>query len=96
MREDEPQSLRQAAVNGFSVAFECQVVGQIELANPRRIAAAAEILHQQRIVKFPDFLLVQSDFAADVDADPAAAYAMPGRLAFDQIERMAERPEQFG
>ena len=96
MRQDEAQHLRQAAVDGLEVALEGEVVGQIELADARRIAAAAEILQQQRVVELPDLALAQADLAADVDADPAAAHAMPGRLAFDHVQRVAERAEKFG
>ena len=39
--------LRQAAVDELEVLFEKEIVGQIQLADPRRIAAAAEILQEQ-------------------------------------------------
>jgi hypothetical protein len=94
--EHETQGLRQAAVDVFGVAFEGDVVGQIKLADARRIAAATEVLEQQRVIEFADLLLAQPDFAADVDTDPAAADAMSGRLALDQIERITERAEEFG
>ena len=89
--EHEAQRLRQAAVDLLDVAFEGDVVGEIELADTRRVAAAAEVLQQQRIVELPDLGFAETDLAADVDADPAAAHAMAGRLAFHQIQRIAER-----
>ena len=42
---------RQAAVDRLEVALEAQVVGQVELADARGVAAAAEVLEQQRVVE---------------------------------------------
>ena len=39
---------------------------------------------------------MKADFPPDVDSDPAAADAVAGRLALDQIERITERAEEFG
>ena len=46
VRQDEAQRLRQAAVDGLEILFEGEIVGQIELADARRIAAATEVLQQ--------------------------------------------------
>ena len=51
MREDEAQHLRQAVVELLEVPLEIEIVGQIELADARGVAAAAEILQQQRVVE---------------------------------------------
>jgi len=93
--EDEAERLRQAAVDGLEVALEGQIVGQIEPADAGRIAAAAEILQQQRVVQLPYPGFAQAELAADMDPDPAAAQAVPGRLALDQVERMTERAQQL-
>ena len=52
--EHEAQRLRQAAVDGLEVVLEGEIVGQVQLADARRVAAAAEILQQQRVVEFAD------------------------------------------
>jgi hypothetical protein len=49
--EDEAQHVGQAGADGLEVALEGEVVGQVELADPRRVAAAAEVLEQQRVVE---------------------------------------------
>ncbi len=76
--------------------LKLQVVGHVELADARRVAAAAEVLQQQRVIELPYFGFAQTDLAADMDADPATADAVPGRLALDHIQCVAERAEQFG
>ena len=57
---------------------------------------AAEVLEQERIVEVPAFLFGEADVAADVHPDPAAADTVSGRLAFDEIQRVAQRAEQPG
>jgi len=94
--QHEAERLRKAAVDLLEVVLEGQIVGQIELADARRIAAAAEIFEQQRVVQLPDPALVEADFLADLHADPAAADAMTLRLPLGQVQRVAERTEQFG
>ena len=96
MGEHEPQGLGQAAVDRLEVALEGQIVGQIELADAGRVAAAAEVLQQQRVIKLPDLELAQADCLPDMDADPAATDAMSRRLALHQIERVTERAQQLG
>ena len=96
MGEHEAKRLRQAAIDLLEVMFELDVVGQIELADPRGIAAAAQILEQQRVIQFPQLEFADPDLLTDLRADEAAAHAMPGRLAFGHVERVAERAQQFG
>ena len=96
VRDDETQHLRQAAIDRFEVVLEGDIVGHIKLADARRIAAAAEIFQQQRVVKLPDLRGIEADLPADMDSDPTAAHAVSGRLAFHHVERMAERAEDLG
>ena len=63
MGEHEAKRLRQAAVDLLEVVFELDVVGQIELADPRGIAAAAQILQQQRVVQFPQLEFAEPELA---------------------------------
>ncbi len=95
MAEHETQRLRQAAVDELEVLFEGEIIGQIQLADPRRVAAAAKILQQQRVIKFGDLVLAEADFPADFDTYPAASHAMSGRLSLGEIERVAECAQQF-
>ena len=79
----------------LEVVLEGEIVGQIELADPRRVAAAAKILQQQRVIEFGDLVLAEADFPADFDTDAAASHAMSGRLPLGEIERVAECAQQF-
>ena len=90
MAQHEAQRLRQAAVDELEVLFEGEIIGQIQLADPRRVAAAAEILQQQRVIEFGDLVLAEADFPADFDADTAAPHTMSRRLSLREIERVAE------
>ena len=94
--EHEAQHLRQAVVDELEVALEREIVGEVELADARRIAGAAEILQQQRVVEVGELGLAEADLPADLHADPAAADAMSGRLPLGDVERVAQRAEQFG
>jgi hypothetical protein len=93
--EHETQHLRQAVAHQHPVALEVVVVREVELANTRCVAAAAQVFQQQSVVKLPQLLIGQAQLPADVHADPAAAHAMPRRLAFGDVERIAERCDQF-
>ncbi len=95
LRRDEAQRLRQAAVDLLEVVFEGQVVGEVELADARCIAAAAKVLQEERIIEFPDLGIAEADLAADLRADPAAADATAFRLPFVHIEGMAERAQRL-
>ena len=57
MAQHEAQRLRQAAVDELEVLLEGEIIGQIQLADARRIAAAAKILQQQRVIEFRDLVL---------------------------------------
>ena len=82
--------------DGLIALFEGEIVGLIKFADPRGVARAAEILEQQRVVKVVTVLGAEAERAADVAADPAGADAMAGRLAFGDVERVAERADQLG
>ena len=94
--EHEAEHLRQAVAHGLEIALEIQIVGEIELADASRVAAAAEVLQQQCVRQLPQLLLGETDGAADVHANPATTHAMSRRLALGDVERIAQRPDQFG
>ena len=94
--DDEFQHPAKAAVDPLEVVLEAEVIGQVELADPGGIAAAAQILQQQRVVELPQRRIVQAQASPDVGADPAAAHAMPRRLPLGEVEREAERADQLG
>ena len=50
----------------LEVVLEGEIVGQIQLADARRVAAAAEILQQQRVIELGDLGVAEADFPADV------------------------------
>jgi len=94
--EDKAQHLRQAVAHRLEVALEGQVVGQVQLADARGVAAASQVLQQQRVVQLPQLALGQADVPADVHADPAGAHAVAFGLAFGDVERVAQGADQFG
>jgi hypothetical protein len=93
MRKDKAQRLQHAAVEPLVVALKATVVGQIQLANAGGIAAAAEVLHQQRVVEVAQRGIAEAQFAANMNADPAAADAMARRLPLRHVQRMAQATE---
>jgi len=75
--------------------LNCKVVGQVELADARGVAAAAQVLEQQGVVQRPQVLLAQADGLADMHAEPAAARAMTLGLPFGDGQCMTERADQL-
>ena len=96
VREHKAQCLRKAAVDFLEVALEGEIVGEIQLADARGVAGATEVLEQQCVVEFGHLRFAEPDFAADVDADPAAAHAVARRLALGHVEGLTERAQKFG
>ena len=91
MAEHETRHLRRvAAADLLEVTLEAQVVGQVQLADARGIAAATQVLEQQRLVQRPQLIAAHADTATDVHADPAAADAKTFRLTFGKVGRMAQ------
>ena len=93
--EHEAEHVGQSVAHGLVVAPEGEIVGQVELADARGVAAAAEVLEQQRVVEIAQGGDIQADRLADVHADPAHADAVAFRLTFGQVERMAERAHEL-
>ncbi len=94
--EHEAQHMRQAAVEQLEVALELQIVGEVELADARGIAAAAQVFEQQGVVQLPLLRSGQADFSTDRHADPGAAHAVAFGLALGHVERVTEGAHQFG
>ena len=94
-RGDEVDGRGEAGANRLVALLEGEIVGLIQFADPRGIAAAAEILEQQGIIEIVAILRRQAERATDVAADPAGADAMAGRLSLGQVERIAERRHQL-
>jgi hypothetical protein len=94
--DDEAQHLRQAVVEQLGVALEVVIVGDVELADPRGIAAAAEIFQEQRVVEVGELRHGQAEHLADMHADPAAAHAVTDGLAVGHVQRVAERADDLG
>ncbi|WP_199192755.1 hypothetical protein [Allosphingosinicella deserti] len=90
--EGRPEPLR----HQLEVVLEAAVVGQIQIGNPRRIAAAAEILEQCRIIDGPPLFAGKVQGGGDATGNPAGAQRMAGGLTFGQIERVGESPEDLG
>ena len=95
VRKHEAQGFRKAAVDRFDVALERHVISEEQLADARSIAAAAKVLQQNGVVQLRSLCIIETNFFADVQRDPAAADAVAGGLALDHVERMAERTENL-
>ena len=96
MAQHEGEHLRRAVADPLEIALESQVVGQIQLADARRIAAAAQVLQQDGVVQFPSLQFIEAKLLGNLQADPATAYAVALRLAFGDIKRVAEGAQQLG
>ncbi|MOA03465.1 hypothetical protein D3C78_1229740 [compost metagenome] len=94
--EHEAQHLRQAGADQLEILFELAVIGEIQLADARRVAAAAQVFQQDGVVQIPQLRRRQPQRLADVHADPAATDAVAFRLALGDIQRVAERADEFG
>jgi len=77
-------------------SLELAVVAHVQLEDARRVAAAAEVFQQDRVVQLAQLGRRQTGFAADVQADPAGTHAMSLGLPLGDVERVAERAHQFG
>jgi len=95
MLEDETKHLRQAVIDDLDVALERDVVGQKQLADARGIAAAADILEQERVIEIAHLAVGQAEFLPDIHSNPTATDAVAFRLAFGQVERVAQCTDQF-
>ena len=95
MLQHKAHHLRQVVAHPLEVAFELQIVREVELTNARRIAATAQVFEQQGVVELPELVFIQTDFTPNVHADPAAPDAVPLRLPFGDVERITQRADQF-
>ncbi len=94
--QHKARHLRQAVADALEVALKGQVVGQIQLANARRVAAAAQVFQQQRVVQLPALLVAQAQRLGDVHTNPAAAHAVALGLAFGDVQCVAQGADEFG
>jgi hypothetical protein len=94
--EHETEHLRQAVAHRLEAALEVEIVRQVQLADAGGIAAAAKVLEQQRVIQFPQLVVVQASGTADMHPDPAAAHAVASGLAFGNVERIAQGANQLG
>ena len=96
LAEHEVQRRREAGADRLVALLERSIVGVVELADARGIAAAAKVLEQQGVIESPRSAWRQADRAADLHPDPAGADAMAGGLTFGEVERIAERRDDLG
>ena len=75
--------------------LRAMIVREIELAYPGRVAAAADILEKKRVGEIGELGRRQPDLNPDVEADPTAAHAMAGGMAFGDVERVTQRTDEF-
>lgn len=96
MAQQKPNDLRAALlVDGFEAVFDRAFVAAIELPEPLGVAAAAGILEKDRVVEIDETIRAEPEPPADLHADPAAAQAVTRGMPFGQVEREAERADQF-
>ena len=94
--EDEFEHLRQAVAHRLEALFERQIIRQVELADARGIAAAAQVLQQQGVIQIPQVFIRHAQFASHVHADPATADAMAFWLSLRDVQGLAQGGDQFG
>ncbi len=95
MRQHEAEHLRQAGAHGLEVALQGQIVRQIQLADPRGIAGAAEVLEEDGEIKLPQRIVAEPHVPADRQPDPGRARAMSDRLAFGEVEREGQGTQKL-
>ncbi len=93
--QHEVDHLGEGAIHQLEVAFEVQIVGEIELADAGRIAAATEILEQQGVVEVVALPGIQAKLIPQPGTYPAAADAVPSGLPLSHVEGMTEGTNQF-
>ncbi|MEO7365937.1 MAG: hypothetical protein ABIW03_06425 [Sphingomicrobium sp.] len=93
---DEVKRRGEAGPDCLEPLLKSQIVGLVQLADPRGIAAAPQILEQQRVIKIVQVAAGKTEGATDMAANPARANAMPGRLTLGDVERIAERADELG
>ena len=59
--ERSPSTLGRLSVSGLEIAFELDVVVDVELADPCRVAGTTEILHHHGIVEIAEVLALQPE-----------------------------------
>ena len=86
------------AVGGTSAlaALGGAVVGTQNLAHARRVAAAADVFEQQRVIEIPELWPVQAQFAANAHADQATADGVAGNGVLGEVQREGERRNDLG
>lgn len=87
--QHKTQHLRQRPIDPLEITLEAQVIGLVELANARGVAAATQVFEKQGVVKLSQLGFTQLKALADVHANPAAAHAVPLRLPLGDVQRVA-------
>ncbi len=93
--QHEVDHFGEGAIHQLKVALEVKIVGEIELADAGGIAAAPQILEQQRVVEVVALPGIQSQLLSQTRAYPAAADAVASWLPFRHVQGMAERTNQL-
>jgi hypothetical protein len=60
MAQHKAQRLVHAAIDQFKIPFEFKIIDQVKLADARRIAAAAQVFEQQRVIELPYLQFIES------------------------------------
>ena len=77
LAEHEMQRRREARPDRLIALFEGAIVGCVKLADARRVAAAAEVLEQQGVIKIVELGLTRPIAFPIWNADPAARTQWP-------------------
>jgi hypothetical protein len=80
----------------WAILLEDPVVGAEQIAQPRRVARAAQILEQQRIEQRATLIVGKAKLLADLHPDHGGAHRVAHGLALGEVERIGKRPEDFG
>ena len=96
MFQNKAEDTGETRVDELEVAFDGNIVSEIELADAGGIRRAADILEQQGVVEIGKLVVGHAQRAADVEADPAAADTVTCGLTFRQIEGVTQGADELG
>lgn len=95
--QNEAGNLRHALrIDGLEVLLHRAFVAAVELPEPGGVAAATGVLQKQCVEQVGALGRAETEMRANRHADPAASQGVAGRLAFREVERVAEGADDFG
>ena len=95
-RRLDGESEARMPVHALHSRLDRLVVGREQRRHAARVARAAGVLEEQRVVERRALIGLESDRFGDAHPDQAGAHRVSGRRALGEVERARERGEHFG